>query len=633
MIISEVIGAIDIIDSTLMEADSNVCLALANSYDKMLMIEENYSGDNMECFSIFQEGKIMDDVKEQGKGMSTIMKILSFIPRLIRSVFRALTGKLKQVGTQIKQSTENINKNTTKGQRISFFKKLGIGVAGTVVAGAGGAVIASKVKKKKNAEPKEDNNTTTTEETTSEKTKETKSSNTEIPSIPNEINDEPKKSNSQDQIVVSDAEVKSIKTEIQHAEESYKKISTNIDQQINEIYKGFKEKPKMSSSNNHVFTYDENTGILTMDINLDDMNYLIMNTVFPLFQMIDFLKLVIEYKNERLTKPLSYYRQVTAIFDENMRHSINDANLPNEIKSEIKSMNTKGNDISTTIENIQKNYNIIVKRQNKIDSMMKEITPDDIDELIRKLGTKSTIKEDLQKLQQIVNNNIRIIQEYQNTIVGLMNVYNHINSSAIKASSEQVKTLPDKMNDIVGEKKNTNRHEPYDPDEDDIYQLKKYGITLINTTWFRRVLELVKTHLYPHFNMNEVSKFMSKLEKTIKNLNEDDLEDDFSNTYDDIKKYIYGLDTKVKNADWYIVCEFLEKIGFKKIPVKPGDDIKIFATYFEHQIPSHDEGPRRGTIKIILQHPYMLKYVLAEDLPWDGGHNEVTLCGKATVYK
>ena len=59
MIISEVLDAIDNVNSITLESEITTCESLLNSYDKMMLIAENYSGDNeiWECFKIFQEGE------------------------------------------------------------------------------------------------------------------------------------------------------------------------------------------------------------------------------------------------------------------------------------------------------------------------------------------------------------------------------------------------------------------------------------------------------------------------------------------------------------------------------------------------------------------------------------------------
>ena len=114
MIISEVLDAIDNINSITIESEINTCRSLLYSYDKMLIIEEYYDGNDIDDFKIFQEGEKLDlvkeDLKKQNEGKSTLNKIIFTIPRLIRSIFRLITGKLKKSSEKAKQVSEKYKK-------------------------------------------------------------------------------------------------------------------------------------------------------------------------------------------------------------------------------------------------------------------------------------------------------------------------------------------------------------------------------------------------------------------------------------------------------------------------------------------------------------------------------------------
>ena len=118
MIISEVLYAIDNINSIMIESEINTCRSLLYSYDKMLIIEEYYDGNDINGFKIFQEGEKLDlikeDLKKQNEGKSTLNKILFTIPRLIRSIFRLITGKLKKSSEKAKQVSEKYTKVKSK---------------------------------------------------------------------------------------------------------------------------------------------------------------------------------------------------------------------------------------------------------------------------------------------------------------------------------------------------------------------------------------------------------------------------------------------------------------------------------------------------------------------------------------
>ena len=121
-------------------------------YDKMDLIMENARCDVME-YGIFQEGKIMDDVKEQGKGQSLIKRFLTFIPRLIKAIIKQITNssnRNKKLQAEInkklsKEKQQAINKvvfsnDSREGKKKKLKSILGTGV---VVGLAGGSIAFS----------------------------------------------------------------------------------------------------------------------------------------------------------------------------------------------------------------------------------------------------------------------------------------------------------------------------------------------------------------------------------------------------------------------------------------------------------------------------------------------------------
>lgn len=91
-----ILSSIEDIDDVVMESEIEVLNALWDSYDKAIMVLENYDGDDIESFSIFQEGKILDEAMGKGTNDSTIKKIVWFIPRLITSLFNAIVSKFSK---------------------------------------------------------------------------------------------------------------------------------------------------------------------------------------------------------------------------------------------------------------------------------------------------------------------------------------------------------------------------------------------------------------------------------------------------------------------------------------------------------------------------------------------------------
>lgn len=124
----EILSAIDKIETVTMEAEMNVITALCNEYEKSILILENYEGDDVSCFDIFQEG-FKDDVKEAFKGKSgegIIKKILMALPRLFMAIGKVIRAawnnrkskrmerELNTLKRQVEDLTQNVDTNASK---------------------------------------------------------------------------------------------------------------------------------------------------------------------------------------------------------------------------------------------------------------------------------------------------------------------------------------------------------------------------------------------------------------------------------------------------------------------------------------------------------------------------------------
>jgi hypothetical protein len=97
--------------------------SMISVYDKAETILENYDGDDISAFSFFQEGKIMDEVKKQGKGDKSVGKtILLFIPRLIAALFNAISSYTKDITETIKDDIPKITIEKAKKEPNWFMK-------------------------------------------------------------------------------------------------------------------------------------------------------------------------------------------------------------------------------------------------------------------------------------------------------------------------------------------------------------------------------------------------------------------------------------------------------------------------------------------------------------------------------
>ena len=136
--INDVMGSIDDIDHITNESDLNVLTALTDSYEKASVILENYEGDDLSSFSIFQEGTVLDEVRKQGEDDPAIVRILLFIPRLIKTMIASM-GKsvkdnpIKDIVTKADKSKKdpNILKRIISSKPVKTITLVG-GVAGAI---------------------------------------------------------------------------------------------------------------------------------------------------------------------------------------------------------------------------------------------------------------------------------------------------------------------------------------------------------------------------------------------------------------------------------------------------------------------------------------------------------------------
>ena len=110
------------IENITIESEMNVIQAMADSYQKSLAILENYNGDDVDSFSIFQEAAAQESDGEStfrktdknGKKENIIISILKFIPRLCMLIIRKMKSFIqsKKKIQMRKQCTDIRNKYT-----------------------------------------------------------------------------------------------------------------------------------------------------------------------------------------------------------------------------------------------------------------------------------------------------------------------------------------------------------------------------------------------------------------------------------------------------------------------------------------------------------------------------------------
>lgn len=152
-IITDLMDSVDEIIDAEITAESTVISSMLDSYSKALTILENYDGDSISDFSIFQESFAQEaavptddsETKETAfrrykegttEKESIIMSIIKFIPRVFQMIFNAINKKFdenkidklqKNVNAKAKNGPEEIKKTIKKVQ--GFFNTHGREIA------------------------------------------------------------------------------------------------------------------------------------------------------------------------------------------------------------------------------------------------------------------------------------------------------------------------------------------------------------------------------------------------------------------------------------------------------------------------------------------------------------------------
>lgn len=159
-LVDEILSSIDMMDSITMESSLDVMGSLLDSYDKILTIQENYEGDvdDLETImeSFYQEGEIMDEVKEKNKDRNIFMKILMFIPTLLQAIWHSIKkawdgGKAAETASsaadKVKDMASDAKNFLSKLISVDEDNKgkiIGLTIAGVTITAAGVASFIAK---------------------------------------------------------------------------------------------------------------------------------------------------------------------------------------------------------------------------------------------------------------------------------------------------------------------------------------------------------------------------------------------------------------------------------------------------------------------------------------------------------
>ena len=151
---SQILDAIDDINIITAECEYNTICEMYNSYDKASMILEYYEGDNVDAFNVFddtdnfyQESGVSDKMKKSGAKYNTFMKIITFIPRLIKALFETISEKLKKTkpSKELQQAPKEVKEKLTTAFDKKKDKKKRIATVASLILGAGAVGVATKV--------------------------------------------------------------------------------------------------------------------------------------------------------------------------------------------------------------------------------------------------------------------------------------------------------------------------------------------------------------------------------------------------------------------------------------------------------------------------------------------------------
>ena len=155
---NEILNAIDDINLITSECEYDTINEMYNSYNKASMILENYDGDKLDAFNVFNDTNefyqesVSDKMKQSGAKYGTLMKIITFIPRLIKALFQTIIEKFKKVDknktkidtSNIKKAPKEIKQKLAEAFDFSNPKKKRIAILSSIIGGTalvGGGMI------------------------------------------------------------------------------------------------------------------------------------------------------------------------------------------------------------------------------------------------------------------------------------------------------------------------------------------------------------------------------------------------------------------------------------------------------------------------------------------------------------
>jgi hypothetical protein len=107
-----VLNSIDDMNCAIQESSVDVYFSIYDQLVKQSVILQEYTGEDLAGFTIFQEG-VLDDVKEQGKNENFLVRAVKFLPRLLMAIVRAIREKIN------KRKAEKTEQDIANGKIVS----------------------------------------------------------------------------------------------------------------------------------------------------------------------------------------------------------------------------------------------------------------------------------------------------------------------------------------------------------------------------------------------------------------------------------------------------------------------------------------------------------------------------------
>ena len=455
---NEILNAIDDINLITSECEYDTINEMYNSYNKASMILENYDGDKLDAFNVFNDTNefyqesVSDKMKQSGAKYGTLMKIITFIPRLIKALFQTIIEKFKKVDkNKTKIDTSNIKKapkeikqklaeafdfSNPKKKRIAILSSI---IGGTALVGGGVALGVHHHNKKKNdgdviddkpvVNETENENVSVQDNITDNKSL---NDDDEITTPPSKPRVTPTSSTPKNP---SPTPVKSS----ENVEKVAEKIIDAVDQMNQEVKKQTEQINKRisyatTSTNSPIegkITYDIDKGIFVIDyVDLEGLQNIIL---YYMQNVINTVKDIEKYNKDKSSRNTVEKKLQSQLDKDNYGRTIDEKGEIQYPESIVKALK-RPVAVPITSEEFDKQTKLFIEKNRKINDLN-----DDYNKAIETLNANSfkfvpsDIEAYIRRLHEYIKEISDAIRIYSDMLVKLFNdskfVYEHINNA------------------------------------------------------------------------------------------------------------------------------------------------------------------------------------------------------------